>query len=341
MENIQVIIVNDCFFKDKIYGLNTCEWLKNKFECECDLNSAEEIKTVSLNKEYTLVLFSSYPLTRKQDVESIADITINKQLSYCQFNGGYLIKTSLINEKVNNLTSNIYNFEYNLQITDNVSLNKVKKQIKEGIINKHIENGVQFVNSDNVIIDATVQIAGGVVIGNGCELYGTTNIDQYGQILSNSVLNNVKVNKNVQITSSFLEDCEIKSGANIGPFARIRIGTEVGENCKIGNFVELKQAKIEKNTKISHLSYVGDAEIGENCNIGCSVVFCNYDGKLKHKTIVGNNCFIGSNVNLVAPLQIKDNCFIACGSTVDKNIGENKFAIERSKLVIKDNKFKK
>ena len=342
MQNVQVIIINNCFYKNKICGINLCDWLKNNIQQNClILNSIDEIKGVTLKKDYALVLFSSYPLIKESDLKMLAELTQTKQLSFCEFNGGYFIKSQLINQKINNFTSNSYNFDYNLEINDNLSLHKVKREIQKIIIENHINNGVIFENENNVIIDATVKISNNVFIGNNCELYGDTIIGQNGQVLSNSTLINVKAQANVKIISSHLEECFVCEAATVGPFARIRKGVEVGKNCKIGNFVELKQAKIAKNTKISHLTYVGDAQVGENCNLGCGVVFCNYDGKSKHKTVIGDNCFIGSNVNLVAPIEIGDNCFIACGSTITKNLKKNLFAIERSEQIIKNNKFKK
>jgi bifunctional UDP-N-acetylglucosamine pyrophosphorylase/glucosamine-1-phosphate N-acetyltransferase len=100
---------------------------------------------------------------------------------------------------------------------------------------------------------------------------------------------------------------------------------------RVGNFVEIKNSTIKQNTKISHLTYIGDATIGSNCNIGCGVVFCNYDGKNKHKTIIGDNVFVGSNVNLIAPITIDNNCFIAAGSTVTKSVSNDTFVIARAK----------
>jgi bifunctional N-acetylglucosamine-1-phosphate-uridyltransferase/glucosamine-1-phosphate-acetyltransferase GlmU-like protein len=132
-------------------------------------------------------------------------------------------------------------------------------------------------------------------------------------------------------------DVKIGSGTRIGPGVVLRGATEIGPDCKLTNFVEIKKSIIGKGTKISHMSYVGDAIIGENCNIGCGVVFCNFDGKEKHETRIGNNVFVGSNTNLVAPLQIGDNAFIAAGSTITNDVPASALALARARQAIKEN----
>lgn len=148
-------------------------------------------------------------------------------------------------------------------------------------------------------------------------------------IFPNSVIINSVIKENTIVYSSYIEDSEIGRDCVVGPFAHIRPNTKIANNVKVGNFVEIKKSEIESGTKISHLTYVGDSIVGKNCNFGCGTITCNYDGKHKHKTIIGNNVFIGSNSNLVAPVEIKDNCFIAAGSTITKDLKENTFAISR------------
>lgn len=148
-------------------------------------------------------------------------------------------------------------------------------------------------------------------------------------IFPNSVIINSIIKENTIVYSSYIEDSEIGCDCVVGPFAHIRPNTKIANNVKVGNFVEIKKSEIESGTKISHLTYVGDSVVGKNCNFGCGTITCNYDGKNKHKTIIGNNVFIGSNSNLVAPVEIKDNCFIAAGSTITKDLKENTFAISR------------
>jgi bifunctional N-acetylglucosamine-1-phosphate-uridyltransferase/glucosamine-1-phosphate-acetyltransferase GlmU-like protein len=129
---------------------------------------------------------------------------------------------------------------------------------------------------------------------------------------------------------------EIGAGTKIGPGVVLRGETKIGKNCRVTNFVEIKKSTIGDGTKISHMSYIGDATIGKNCNIGCGVIFCNYDGKQKHQTTIGDNAFVGSNSNLVAPLVIGENAFIAAGSTITQDVPARALAIARARQAMKE-----
>ncbi|MAR03749.1 MAG: hypothetical protein CMK01_00395 [Planktomarina sp.] len=134
---------------------------------------------------------------------------------------------------------------------------------------------------------------------------------------------------------SHLEGALIETGCTVGPYARLRTGTKLGKNAKVGNFVEVKESQIGGGTKINHLSYVGDAVIGSNANVGAGTITCNYDGVQKHKTIVGNDAFIGSNTMLVAPVSIGKKAFTASGSVIIENVPDGALALGRSKQINK------
>ena len=145
----------------------------------------------------------------------------------------------------------------------------------------------------------------------------------------------VKVGNNVKIKSfSHLENCKIENKSEVGPYARIRPGTILKEGSKVVNFVEIKKSTIGKRSKISHLTYIGDSEIGNSVNVGAGTITCNYDGVKKNKTFIGNKAFIGSNSSLVAPVKIGNNVRIGAGSVINKDIPRNKLAVRRSKLKI-------
>ncbi len=177
----------------------------------------------------------------------------------------------------------------------------------------------------NVKIEPGVTIEGECVILDNCEISGCTN------------LKNAKIGANVVIISSRIEDSFVGNNCRVGPFAHIRDNTICDENCRIGNFVEIKNSVIGAGSKMAHLTYVGDATIGKNCNLGCGVVFCNYNGQIKQQCQLGDNVFVGSNCNLIAPLKIEDNVFIAAGSTINYDINEGEFAIARARQENKKN----
>ena len=141
----------------------------------------------------------------------------------------------------------------------------------------------------------------------------------------------VKIGNNVEILSfSHIEGAKIENKVTIGPYSRVRSGTHLMSGSKIGNFVETKKAKIKSNTKVNHLSYIGDSEIGKNTNIGAGTITCNYDGNKKNKTHISDNVFIGSNTSLVAPVKIQKKSIIGAGSVITKDVKEGSLALERS-----------
>ena len=153
----------------------------------------------------------------------------------------------------------------------------------------------------------------------------------------------VKIKNNVKILSfSYIEGVRIEDGVSIGPFARLRPGTVLEENTKVGNFVEVKKSRIGKNSKVNHLSYVGDTIIGKSSNIGAGTITCNYDGIKKNRTLIKDNVFIGSNTSLVAPVKIDKNSIVGAGSVITKNVKKKSLALTRAPQVeIKNYKRKK
>lgn len=169
-------------------------------------------------------------------------------------------------------------------------------------------------------------------------LVGKCEIEDGAVVFGECYLENAIIRKNAVVKSSYIVSSEVGEGTTVGPFAHIRNNSKISANCRIGNFVEIKNSKLGKGTKAAHLTYVGDAEIGENVNLGCGVVFANYDGKKKHRSKVGNNVFIGCNCNIVAPRIIEDNCFIAAGTTLTNDLPKNSFSIGRQKDSFKERK---
>ena len=189
--------------------------------------------------------------------------------------------------------------------------------------NTYIDEGV--VIGDNSIIHPFVFLKGNTKIGTNVEIKPfTTIVDS-------------TIGDGTTVDSSNIENSVVGTNNKIGPMSHLRPGNTIGNNCKIGNFVELKKANFGDNVKASHLAYVGDADLGNDINVGCGVIFVNYDGANKFRTIVKDGTFIGSNVNVVAPVVIEENSYIAAGSTLTINTEKNDLIIARAKeRVIKD-----
>ena len=152
----------------------------------------------------------------------------------------------------------------------------------------------------------------------------------------NCSITNSTIGNNTEIKNSTIIDSTVGENTIVGPYAYLRPKSNIGNHVKIGDFVEVKNATIEDNSKASHLSYIGDAHVGKNVNIGCGVVFVNYDGKNKFQTVIEDNVFVGCNSNLVAPVTVGKNAFIAAGSTITDEVHEDAFAIARSRQVNKE-----
>ncbi len=187
----------------------------------------------------------------------------------------------------------------------------------------------------SVTIDKSVKFGKNVHIGPGNIILGNTVIGDNTVLGPNNYIKDSVIGKDNSITFSYIEESIVFDNCKIGPYSRLRPKSEIHNNCKIGNFVEIKNSVVMDNTKASHLSYVGDAEIGRNCNIGCGAIFVNYNGKEKFRSVVGDNCFVGSNVNVVAPVNIASNTYICAGTTITKNTNNFDFVIGRVRETIK------
>jgi bifunctional UDP-N-acetylglucosamine pyrophosphorylase/glucosamine-1-phosphate N-acetyltransferase len=216
-------------------------------------------------------------------------------------------------------------------VNSRVQLAEAEKIMRKRILNKLMEEGVTIIGPDNTYIDKRVKVAKDTIIYPGTIIEGSTEIGEDCIIGPDVRIQNSIIKNGVEIRNSTVLESYIDSNTKVGPYAYLRPNSELGKNVKIGDFVEVKNSKIGDNSKASHLSYIGDGEVGKNVNIGCGVVFVNYDAKNKHKTIVEDNSFIGCNVNLVAPVTVKKNAYVAAGSTITKEVPEGALSVARAK----------
>ncbi len=221
-------------------------------------------------------------------------------------------------------------------VNDLVQLAQAEKAMRRRLNEKLMRAGVGIIDPENTYIEATVQVGQDTIIHPGCTLQGNTVIGADCVILPHCRMSNAVIGDDTTVESSVLIDCEVGSHTSVGPHAYLRPKAKVGDHCRIGDFVEIKNSVIGNRTKVSHLTYVGDADLGENINLGCGVVFSNYDGKKKYRSTVGDNAFIGCNVNLVSPVNVGENAYIAAGSTLTGDVPADALAIAREKQVNKD-----
>lgn len=215
-------------------------------------------------------------------------------------------------------------------INSRVELARAEGIMRSRINNRYMLNGVTFINPGTTYIDMDVSIGQDVTIYPGTVMQGNTTIGDRSIIYPNNRIVNSRIGAGVTIKDScVVEDSVIGDGSQVGPFAHLRPGSFLGKNVRIGNYVEIKKSVMGDGSKANHLTYLGDAEIGSGVNIGAGTITCNYDGQGKYKTIIGDGVFIGSDVQLVAPVKIGDGAFVAAGSTVTKDVPPGALAISR------------
>ena len=233
------------------------------------------------------------------------------------------------------------NFDEAIGVNDRIALAEATRLMTKRINEKHMRNGVTFVNPTATYIEADVEIGQDTLIESGVSLKGNTKIGSHSTIGSNSEIISSNIADHVEIRQSVLEFANVEENVTVGPFAHLRAKSVLKEGAHIGNFVEVKNSVVGKNSKAGHLTYIGDADIGTDVNVGCGTVFVNYDGKNKFRSTIGNDVFIGSGSNIVAPVTVGDRAIIAAGSTVNSDVPEEALAIARSRQENKDKYWKR
>lgn len=199
------------------------------------------------------------------------------------------------------------------------------------ILLRHAREGVRFVDAEHTYIDEEVTIGQGTLIHPDVTLSGSTRVGKDCIIGSGSRIVNSSLADQVEVQASHILDSSLGRGTRVGPFAYIRPGCRIGEGVKIGDFVEIKNSVIGEGTKVPHLTYVGDADLGEGINLGCGVVFVNYDGLAKHRSTVEDGAFIGCNVNLISPITVGEKAYVAAGSTLTQDVPPGALAVARAR----------
>ncbi len=223
----------------------------------------------------------------------------------------------------------VYRLESALDLMD------VQAVARKLTVARLVRDGVRVIDPDSVYVGPNVIIGAGSILLPGTILRGKTAIGTNCEIGPNTMIRDCTIGNRVIVNASQMSESTVDSDTTVGPFAYIRPNCHVGANVKIGDFVELKNSNIGERTKISHLTYVGDSDVGKHVNFGCGTVTVNYDGATKYRTTIGDEAFIGCNTNLVAPVKVGAGAYTAAGSTITDNVPDDSLAIARSTQVIK------
>jgi bifunctional N-acetylglucosamine-1-phosphate-uridyltransferase/glucosamine-1-phosphate-acetyltransferase GlmU-like protein len=305
-------------------------------------NILNAVKYLKSQKRFTVVLFSDTPLLRYSTIYLAAEIADKEDIGVLRLPRGYIIKNSALDNIRSLDDGKIFNLneEDFFIVSDYKRLENAGSKLRNRIIDYHLDNGVQIIDRGSVYIDSEVVIQPDVTIYPNNTIKGKSTVYGGATIYENNLIDGSVIYGGATVLSSTVEQSAVGAGSSVGPNAHLRPGTTIGSRCKIGNFVEIKNSQIGDDTKISHLTYVGDAEVGCRCNIGCGVVFVNYDGKSKYKAIVEDDAFIGSNCNLISPLRIGRGCLIAAGSTITRDVPSDCLAVGRARQENKEGRAK-
>ena len=218
-----------------------------------------------------------------------------------------------------------------------IQLNVLNDILRKKTLKRLMQQGVSIPCTDGIIIDDETEIGAGTVILPGTIIKSGVKIGKNCEIGPNTVLLETSVGNNCVLNSVQAEYATVEDNATLGPFVHLRPDSHIKSGVHCGNFVEVKNSVIGENTAVSHLTYVGDSDVGKNVNLGCGVVTVNFNGKTKNRTVIEDNAFIGCNTNLIAPVRVGKAAYTAAGSTITKDVPENALAIAREKQINKEN----
>lgn len=266
-----------------------------------------------------------------------SDFCVRENIRYVSPDGGFLGAFVTAPVEIDEIKAIKKTRVLDAQIITPLSFSRILTERKKSVCNSLAENNVYTESLDGVCISPLAKIGSGSFIGNGAHIEGECEIGQSCTVAGMSRLRSCVIGDNTSVLSSVILDSVIGENVSVGPFAYVRPGSKIADGVKVGDFVEIKNSNIGSGTKISHLTYVGDSDVGSGVNFGCGTVTVNYDGIKKHRTVIGDSVFIGCNTNLVAPVEVGNNAFIAAGSTITDKIPPKSFAIARQRQTTKEN----
>lgn len=330
MEKYNIVFIKTGGGEKELLGRRAEDYVIREFsdfsakKCRIAKQSAYKDETAILDGYVNVVLTLDMPLVKKADIEALADEMRRKNISSIHLGAKDSVAKICIGKGIDEGV--FCARKAFLKIDDAKSFNIVYNLLKDEILDGLLQNGVNIIDKATTFIDDTVSVERGVTIKPFCTIEGESAILANSTIFASYIRDSVV--DGADVSCSHIVCSHVHARATIGPFARLRHAV-IDEGCRVGDFVEVKASRLRDGVKCAHLSYVGDADVGERTNVGCGTVFCNYDGREKHKTTVGAECFLGANTNLIAPLVVGDHAFIAAGTTVTRDVENGSFTIGR------------
>lgn len=337
MERVFTYIV-DKHIDRRLAGARPSEWLKRAFENAPHLVvESEKGAGLPAGADYVAVIPSTMPLVTPSDLAEVVREMERRAIAALEIGEGNIAAASAIKEGA--APKGILRTDAFLSVDRAENIAKIERALYRRNACISVQNGANIPDVDNVRIDFMSRVSYGATV-SPFTVINASEIGEGAVIGPFSVIERSRVAAGAVVTQSVVQDSVVGKGATVGPFAYIRMGSAIGDKCRIGDFVEVKKSLIADGAKAAHLTYIGDAEIGLGTNVGCGTVFANYDGVEKHKTKVGDHVFIGANTNLVAPVTVGDGAYIAAATTVTRDVPENSFVIGRSRAETKERKRK-
>lgn len=314
-----------------ILGRTSTDWLK-KIDENCEIVKEVDVTTLT----DTVVLYSDMPLVTSKTIENIIQSMEELGINNAELPCGYVVsdgKQNFAKLDIDDVSKR--------RLIDAKSYADIVSEIKMRINARLMDGGVFMIAPETVYVDDTAVIGEGTIISNNNVLKGNTVVGKNVVLGINNELTDTQIDDGVKLVGVIANQAKVGANTTVGPYAYLRPGACVGENCKIGDFVEIKNSNVLSGAKVPHLAYVGDADVGRKVNVGCGVIFANYDGKKKHRTKVGDNTFLGSNTTLIAPVEVGNGVFIAAGSTIAHSVSDGSLVIARARETVKEGRAEK
>lgn len=331
MEDFALWFVRCAGGEEPLLGRRAGEYLQAEFGEFSPVTVDCEEECAPGGREFDVVLTTDMPLVTLSDIERAFSEMRRHKIARLGL-GGADSRAKILwrGGKKNGYSLSLANFA---KLDGAKGASVVYNQMKERILQRLLDAGVKIRDTANTVVDDTARVEAGAELLPFTRIVGASEVLS-GAVVAGSHIEDSVIGRGASVTMSHIVGSTVGAGCSVGPFARLR-GAECGATCRIGDFVEVKNSVLGDGVKSAHLAYIGDADVGDGTNVGCGTVFCNYDGKRKHRTEVGKRCFLGANVNLIAPVSVGDGAFVAAGTTVTDDVEDEAFVIGRSRQLSK------